>query len=309
MGSKENRKPILVISFCLELIWGYLNTGNQNMIRRLKEDETAGRGTIKALLKLLEAFEIPVTWAVVGHLFLDRCEKVEGVPHPDMPRFKDNWYELDPCTDIGRDPLFYGKDLIEQILSSKVKHEIGYHSFSHVIFPLATLEVAEAEIAKGVEIAQKEFGLKLKSFIFPQNKIAHLELLEKYGFVAFRGENVWEKTRRNSSSLLWRTLSSIRSSIAIGPISPCRVGGLLNIPTSMLFDTFRPLPSSLLFGLYGLYKTLRKNKVFHISSHPESFIRNPTLKNQFKSFLFVVSRLRDRGLLEVSTMGNLAKVF
>jgi hypothetical protein len=55
------------------------------------------------------------TWAIVGHLFLDHCEKEDGIPHKDMPRFTDGWYSCDPCTGIHKDPLYYGRDIIEKI--------------------------------------------------------------------------------------------------------------------------------------------------------------------------------------------------
>jgi len=55
--------------------------------------------------------------------------------NPDMPRPPHNatwtgdWYMHDPCTNYNDDPLWYAPDLIEQILLSRVPHEIGTHSF------------------------------------------------------------------------------------------------------------------------------------------------------------------------------------
>jgi peptidoglycan/xylan/chitin deacetylase (PgdA/CDA1 family) len=115
----------------------------------MKSDGKNVRGCIDTLLNLFEQHKIPATWAVVGHLFLDHCEKEDGIPHKDMPRSKEDWYSSDPCTDIKRDPLYYGKDIVEKILSNRIEHEISYHSFSHVAFSECSKEVAEAEIKEG----------------------------------------------------------------------------------------------------------------------------------------------------------------
>ncbi|HJH26326.1 MAG TPA: hypothetical protein C5S37_06005 [Methanophagales archaeon] len=176
-------QPIFIISLDTELIWGIVHTDVDASL--LINDKKQCRGAIDTLLNIFEKHNIPATWAVVGHLFLDHCEKEDGIPHRSMPRFKDDWYSCDPCTDIQRDPLFYGKDIIEKILSSSVRHEIGYHSFSHVIFSECIREVAEAEIKEGIKLA-KEFGVTLKSFVFPQDKIGHLDILKENGFRIYR---------------------------------------------------------------------------------------------------------------------------
>ena len=141
-----------------ELIWGYVAYPADDAVRLMKNDDKNVRGCIDILLNLFEKHNIPATWAVVGHLFLDHCECEDGIPHKDMPRFKDDWYSSDPCTDIQRDPLYYGRDIVEKILSSRIEHEIGYHSFSHVVFSECRREVAEAEIKEGIKLATKEFG-------------------------------------------------------------------------------------------------------------------------------------------------------
>jgi len=159
----------------------------------IKNEDKKVRGCIDTLLSLFEKYNIPATWAVVGHLFLNHCEKEDGIPHKDMPRFKENWYSSDHCTDIQRDPLYYGRDIVEKILSNRIEHEIGYHSFSHVIFSECSREVAEAEIKMGDKLA-KEFGIALKSFVFPKNNIGHVDVLKKNGFKIYRGYNLAGKS-------------------------------------------------------------------------------------------------------------------
>ena len=176
-----------IVSLDTELIWGHVAYLPSKVVSLMKNDDKKGRGCVDTLLNLFEKYHIPATWAVVGHLFLDHCEKEDGIPHKDMPRFKEDWYSTDPCTDVRRDPLYYGRDIIEKILSNRIEHEIGYHSFSHVIFSECSREVAEAEIKEGIELA-KDLGITLKSFVFPESKIGHVNVLKKYGFKVYSGK-------------------------------------------------------------------------------------------------------------------------
>jgi peptidoglycan/xylan/chitin deacetylase (PgdA/CDA1 family) len=187
--TEEINKPVFIISLDTELIWGYAAYPSKEAVSLMKNDSKKVRGCIDILLNLFEKHNIPATWAIVGHLFLDHCECEDGMPHKDMPRFKKDWFSSDPCTDIKRDPLYYGRDIVEKILSNRIEHEIGYHSFSHVIFSECRREVAEAEIKEGIKLA-KELGITLKSFVFPENKIGHIDVLKENGFKIYRGENL-----------------------------------------------------------------------------------------------------------------------
>jgi peptidoglycan/xylan/chitin deacetylase (PgdA/CDA1 family) len=162
----------------------------------MQSDATHGRGTIRVLLSLFEKYKIEATWAVVGHLFLDHYQKENGIPHRDMARSRDDWYSPDPCSNIQKDPLFYGKDIIEDIMLSRIKHDIGYHSFSHVTFSECSRAVAEAEIEAGLK-ASAGFGLKLVSFVFPYNKIGHLDVLKQKGFTIYRSQDLGAITHKN----------------------------------------------------------------------------------------------------------------
>jgi peptidoglycan/xylan/chitin deacetylase (PgdA/CDA1 family) len=295
--------PILVVSISLELIWGYINAGNDTYVSLLRRDSSSGRRAVYELLGILDEYGIPATWAVVGHLLLDQCDKIDGTAHPDMPRFKENWYDADPCTNIRQDPLFYGRDIVERIMLSKVNHEIGYHSFSHVIFSQCSEEVADAEIAKGLELARKEYGLSLRSFIFPQNKAGHTDILRKYGFKAYRGENLWRAPHPVPSAR--RPLQRVINSVTAHPAKPYWEAGVLNIPTSMLFGAYR-LPTVPIRARLGLSDTIRNGGVFHISMHPQDLSKSNLLKKQLRTFFTYVDNKRKRKELDVLTMGELA---
>ncbi len=133
------------------------------------------RVILPRLVALLDRYEIPATWAVVGHLFLK----------PDDPRSikksadKPDWY--------------HGADVIEAIRSAKVRHEIGTHTFSHIYTEDATTtrEVWNRELQTCVDL-HREHGLPLKSLVYPRNQVAFVESLPDYGIIAYRGiEQSW----------------------------------------------------------------------------------------------------------------------
>lgn len=304
MLNGEFDKPIFIISLDTELIWGIIHTDADTS--SLINDKKHCRGAVDTLLNLFEKYNIPATWAVVGHLFLDRCEKENIILHRNMPRFKEDRYSCDPCTDIKRDPLFYGKDIVEKILSSPIKHEIGYHSFSHVLFSECNREVAEAEIKEGVKLA-KEFDIALKSFVFPQDKIGHLDVLKENGFRIYRGR-IFKRGNINQRVPI-RKINGVIDLMIAKPVEPRMTKGIWEIPSSMLYSAPFPFTYSLLpRAKIGIYRAIRLKKIFHVWLHPQSLLDQPSLAKYLDNLLAFVSKKRDEGKIEVMTMGALADV-
>ena len=303
MAKKFSIEPIFVISLDVELLWGEILSTNSKTAGLLMNDDKNGRGNTDLLLSLLEKYNIPATWAIVGHLFLDRCQRENGVPHHGMPRFKDDWYSVDPCSNVHQDPLYYGRDIIEKVISSPVEHEIGYHSFSHVPFAECNREVAEAEIKEGVELANT-LGITFKSFVFPYNAIGHIDVLRENGFEIFRGRNL--RRQDSNQSLLIRKASGAIDKAIAPPTEPVWRDGIWEIPASMLF--YDPQMSFSLFprARLGLERAIRANKVFHIFLHPHNLLAQPSLGKMLDTFLSLVAKKRDEGKLQVFTMGGLA---
>jgi hypothetical protein len=140
----------------------------------------------------------------VGHLFLERCARQDGRPHPDLPRLPyfeneqwrfmtGDWFDDDPCSDFGVAPAWYAPDLLKGILSAKTKHEIACHTFSHLDCSdeHCPPEVMDAELAECLHLAG-EWGIRLKSFVFPGNIIGNLASLKKLRFTAYRGHGKYE---------------------------------------------------------------------------------------------------------------------
>jgi len=272
------QKGIFTISIDVELAWGTFDRGGLNKYRRSFE---VAREEVKELLQIFERYQIPVTWAFVGHLFLDSCDPQKGVNHPEMPRpqypwLKKDWYAEDPGTDVHSDPSWYGKDILDLILASKVRHEIAGHTFSHVDLghPACLPQVAEAEIRRCRELAQRQ-GLNLKSFVFPKNQVEHLDLLKKYDFICYRGrDKCWSDRFKNS---LVNKIAQFGEEIFCFPAN-CQspqetLPGLWNIPGSMIYRSWYGfmslLPLSWRVGKAkrGLEQAIKEKKVFQLWFH------------------------------------------
>jgi peptidoglycan/xylan/chitin deacetylase (PgdA/CDA1 family) len=215
---RKDAKTALIISADLELAWAWRfvkgETDPQSVTSQ-KAEQT--RRNLPGLLKLFDEFNMPVTWATIGHLFLEGCERRNGGPHAELPRpphfaneywqyMSGDWYESDPCTDYRRAPAWYAPDLLETILSAKTKHEIACHTFSHIDCSDGNCpaEVADAELDECQRLAG-EWGIRLKSFVFPGNLVGNLLSLKKHGFTSYRWHGKYElNVPRRDELGLWQ---------------------------------------------------------------------------------------------------------
>jgi hypothetical protein len=119
---------VFTLTLDTELIWGSFDHSTAAEFEHHYPDE---RATIDGMLRLLERYEVSATWALVGHLFLDECERdASGRAHGDMvhPRqshVEADWFHADPATDRASDPLWYGVDVLDAIQDAGHPQEIA----------------------------------------------------------------------------------------------------------------------------------------------------------------------------------------
>jgi hypothetical protein len=295
-------KPVFILSLDLELLWGLINTRSYRAIRLLKRvGGVRLRERIDAVLSVLEMYQIPATWAVVGHLLLDPCHEQSDVSCKHKPRFT-NLHSFDICANSCDNTLYFGRDIVEKILSSTVGHEIGHHSFSHPLFSQISEEVADSEIKAGMETAE-HFGIILKSFVFPQNKIGHIDVLKKYGLLVYRGETLMQSSLRSRSL---NKVNGLINEMIAPPVMPKWKNGIWEIPSSMYFSDPKYPFSLLPRAKLGLWRAIRSNMVFHVWMHPWNLLEYKALGRDFKLFMDYVSRKRNEGKIVVRTMGDFA---
>ena len=212
----EPYKSALLISADFELAWAWRYTkSSANPLEKALVKARQERVNIPVILNLLEKFNIRVTWFTVGHLFLESCFREQKMAHAHLPRlnhFENNfwkfigkdWYEHDPCTNIKDDPEWYAPDLIKLIQESKVKNEIGCHTFSHIDCRdgICSPDLIRAELRECKKMANK-WGLNLKSFVHPGHTIGNLDVLAEEGFTNFRTDyrNVLSYPKKHQNGL------------------------------------------------------------------------------------------------------------
>lgn len=174
-----NEGGTVTISIDFELAWGMADRIETayDIISHRRRAETAYLGR---LLDICDRLEIPLTFATVGHLFLDSCDGV----HAKLPRT--DGLRVDPGTDSECDPLFYAPDLIESIRRAEVPHEIGTHTFSHVICDSVPSSVVDQELKAVADIHERN-GLKPpRSLVAPRNRLPDYDVLRENGIEIVR---------------------------------------------------------------------------------------------------------------------------
>lgn len=293
---KSFNKGVVVFSADFEMAWAFrFSKKNRKKAVELGLKE---REQVPLLVDLFDQYDIPVTWATVGHLFLESCERdPDNYPHPDMirPNFFENknwifnegdWYQHDPCTSVENDPAWYAPDLIEKIIHSSAKHEIACHTFSHCDFSYAncTKQHAANEIRKCMDLAGK-YNVELKSIVFPGGTAGNFEVLKQNGFIAYR--------------------KPMKYNIDMPKIDK---SGLVAIPSSHILekDVFgwrAEFHHKILKSF--LQKTVKSKKVCHFWFHPS--LSRWYLDNVLPDFLKMVHDMQKRGEIDVLTMRELSK--
>jgi peptidoglycan/xylan/chitin deacetylase (PgdA/CDA1 family) len=307
------------LTFDTELIWGSFDHYTPAAFER---DFPDIRGTIRAIIALLEQYEVSATWAVVGHLFLTGCTRSPaGLAHSELVRPNQrwrpgDWYTDDPCTDRARDPLWYGEDILDLLQSARVPQEIGCHSFSHVLFgdPDLSRDAVESDLDACVGLAQRR-GIELRSFVFPRNSEGHHEVLRSRGFTAYRGADParyqdWPRPLFRAAHL---------SSHLIGASPPVSrpsetLPGLWNIPGSTLFVHRTGLRRAITRTARirraeaGLRRAQDRRGVFHLWTHPFNLASDrPFLVGVLDEILRRAVRARDRAAIVIEPMGRVAE--
>jgi peptidoglycan/xylan/chitin deacetylase (PgdA/CDA1 family) len=314
------RQAVFTLSLDLELMWGTLDLLGPERFRRRCEIER--EVVIDRLLSLLKEFEIPATWCVIGHLFLDRCYRQNGRKHPEIvpPRHawrRGDWFEHDPDGTEAEAPLFLGRSVIEKILACPVPQEVGSHSFSHAIFGDrgCSRETARSELEACVRAAG-QMGLTLQSFSFPRNRVGHRDLLAENGFICYRGpEARWYQAPRMPEVVrrlghLWDVLTITEPPVVEPILTP---EGVLDVPGSMVLLPIHgwrrliPVSWRVRRALKGLDAAVREQRIFHLWAHPTSLADEAeAMLGGLRRILARVSLRRDRGALAVLTMGGVA---
>jgi peptidoglycan/xylan/chitin deacetylase (PgdA/CDA1 family) len=304
-----------LLTFDVELLWGLF------FDERWRKRGLAKYGAVRAifprLLEVLARHEVRATFAFVGHLFLSSCERVAGRTHPEMPRprhdfFRGDWYDFDPGTDAGRDPLWYAPDLVRLVREASPAHEIGAHGFSHAFLD-GDRDLARAEMRAAAEAARAA-GVEARAFVYPRNLVGAVEELGPAGYCCYRaageGGAPDVPVRRGALSRAARLLARLAGS---GPPvgRPRRVSGVVEVPSSVpilpAMGLRRLVPNARRVAEVrrGLTRAEREGACFHLFTHPHNFVEGSEKMIGFLDrAMALVSEARARGGIRVATMSE-----
>jgi peptidoglycan/xylan/chitin deacetylase (PgdA/CDA1 family) len=291
MKFPSGQKGGFIISADFEMAWAwrYTKTGAKYLDKARTE-----RSNFPKIIDLFDKYNIPITFATVGHLFLESCEKEDHDWMARIPHFDDHWkfnngdwFDHDPCSNYKKDPEWYAPDLIQMIINARPNHEIGTHTFTHIDFTYKNCPpmVANDEIKACIEAA-KPFDIQIKSLVFPGGTWGNIEALKKHGIEIYRNNLNYDLAypwRDSLGLLVTNSSGSLEHDLEYGWTSKYFINRIKNT----------------------IDKAIKTNTIAHFWFHPS--LHYYFLEEIFPIILEYASNRRNDGDLWIGTMADISK--
>lgn len=304
-------RAAFVVSIDVEMSWGQIH----RPAGEFDYDFPDERAQMRRLLDVFDSYGVPATWAFVGHLLLDGCERRDGIAHPDLPRpeyawFDGDWLAADPCTDATDAPTWYAPDLLAEVVGRDAGHEIGSHSFTHLIAgdPGCSEAAFRSDLRRCREESERR-GVPLRSFVFPRNRYGHEHVLGDEGFTCFRGPRADPHAGSPSAVRRTRGVAETIVPTAKSAVQPVAAHGIWNLPATYLHDVgdVRRYPLKLAQAKRRLRQAATHRGLFHLWFHPHNVQHEPERWfDGLEQLLERAATLRAVGKLETLTMAQVA---
>lgn len=250
----------VVFSLDFELGWGHRQS-RPAYVEQLRSYKGCLRDRIRELIVLFERYDIPATWAVVGRLI-----------------------------ESGNDPLLHAPDLFESLLDSEPAHEIGLHSYAHKPYDNLSCAMAREDLTDGVKTLD-EWNCRPESFVFPQNRVAHLDLLKEKGLLCYRGGS--NKSRSFRSLFTPETFEQ-----------PNTESRPVRVPSSMFLASRRPSWYRKWHAQRGLGEAIECQKLIHYWLHPHNVVTDHSLIEELEALFEVIRSAYEDGDIQVQTISQ-----
>lgn len=319
----------LVLSYDFELAWGS-RTSSQDADYGASHEQTFE--TVPAMLKILADFEIPSTWATIGALMLRDEWNPTKIPDqtPRYDWFEGDWYDI-PSVHSKFRKRFFAPELVERILDCPTPQEISCHTLTHTYAadPATSRQVFDFEIRSCIEIAE-QWGIELKTLVFPRNLVGHLDVLRNHGLLAYRSLNTewyWFGHRFPTSLRRARGMAKVfplmsntcrlfdeRLTLVPQVYQPSVDRGLVEIKHSAFLPGFHGV-SRFVSGdqrvhriIKGMKLAAQSGKVLSVYFHPHNFnYRRAECLSFFEAICRAAAEMRERGTLKVRTLREIAE--
>lgn len=316
----ENGKFIISLDF--ELHWGGIEIWDLEL---KKEYFKTTRVAIPKMLALFSQYKIHCTWATVGFLFAKNRDQLKEFIPDEIPTYLNedlNYYSLIKQDLIGfneeDDPFHYATSLITKIIETP-NQELASHTFCHYYCNEIGQNVHqfEADIQAAQKIAKENFGITLKSLVFPRNQFnkEYLEAARKNGIKVFRSNpNVWfwQKSYGKLSPVFraMDSLVSISKALSFEQSEMVFLNGIVEIPASRFFRPYSLKERSvrkikLNRILDEMTFAAHYNRIYHLWWHPHNF--GDALQENLEDLEIILSHYNNLNLkygFESKSMGE-----
>lgn len=257
--SPRLRKGSFTITIDLELGWGWRGIGISPREKELILEEEQ---IVRRLLALFRRHNIKVTWAVVGNILGD-------------PRNRDSSRSELLGSSSSDAKLWHSQELVKSITRAEPRHDLASHSFSHVSYDTSTPRQYVLNDLTKAKSAHIRHDLPFRAFVFPWNRVGHLDLLAKQGIRIYRGEDdIWYDRLPRRLYRLGLFLDKMM------PIAPRTV-----LPKKGVYNLISIHGCMALHGKYGIVtgriaiskakagidRAMKLKEAFHLWFHPAAF--------------------------------------
>ena len=320
-------KGIFCISLDFELHWGGVE---KRSLPQYDQYFLNTREVIPQVLELFTQFNIHTTWATVGMLFHNSAASLKDNAPQIKPSYSNeilstyNYIDKHPLGNSEiEDPFHFAPSLIELILSTP-NQELASHTFSHYYCnePGQTASQFREDLKAAQRVAQN-FGVVLKSLVFPRNQFRdeYLKICFEEGISSVRSNPTdwfWNINNDAIDTLpkkLWRTADAYlplsKTCFSLKDINLNK-----DFPVSIPASRFLRPYSSKEYFLHHLKinrictemeLAAKENKVYHLWWHPHNFGGNP-LQNilGLKKILNTYKRLQIDYGMQSANMAEIA---
>lgn len=251
------------------------------------------RRAYRQILGVLGEFEVPATFAFVG-LFAEPEESFRKLT-PAIAQLAARAPDyLGPALLDSREGSrqgWHGSWAIDAVANASVRHEIALHGVTHVPWTSQRRDFFVEELALLRELSSPVTDAK--TFVFPRNAVAHLELLGSAGFEGYRSA---PRRRGRARSLL--------SEFNLWSAPECDFqsskAGLVAIPAGFFVNwrhgVRRLVPRWLSRARFRrLLDDGESGGVIHAWMHPENIASAPESLNVLRNVIRLVASKRDSG--------------
>jgi hypothetical protein len=290
-----------IISFDCEGNWGIADRTQRVQSGFITKTELIKVYDI--LMRQLSIFEMPATFAFVMAFILSEEELTDWLDRlTDVEVDGLNWMRNFRRAQARKDLSGWFCPEALDLVRDNTTHEIACHGFRHIPFGGNTKSAeASYEIENSTELARKKF-IALKTFVFPRNRVGHLDILSRHGFIGFRNAHP-DSGRRGRLGNLLRELNIVEC--AQSPESP--TCGLVSIPGGYFLNwrqgLRRAVPESVtLFRWQSILEdAASNNRIALLWLHPHNLIDGYGMAELLGGVLRIAARLRETNGLSIIT--------